>query len=59
MDVKHDLVHSVIPVKSIIKTSDAYHWVFGLVRDKVTERISPVKYAGIDELWDEYFNENN
>ena len=58
MDVKHDLMqYSMFQIDSVAEASDAFQRVYALVRDKVSEQTSPVKYAGIDELWDEWFNE--
>lgn len=54
MDVKHDLMqYSMFQIDSVAEASDAFQRVYALVRDKVSEQTSPVKYAGIDELWDE------
>jgi hypothetical protein len=60
MGTKHNLMqYSIFPLESLVEMSDGYCNVYAQLRDKVAEQTSPVKYTGIDELWDECSNENN
>jgi hypothetical protein len=60
MDIKHNLMqYSIFPLESLVEMSDGYCNVYAQLRDKVAERISPIKRTSADELWDECSNENN